>query len=102
MSTALIVDTFPATVQTPTHTYDGARVLTTDTYLYLFVAQAGFPKFVQGVTLVDFDAENAARRAVWSATDDQGGHWQIMAGGGCGCSNPLKRYSADSLLALVP
>lgn len=99
---AVIADIFPAIVNSPTGMFDGARVLVADSYLWLFTRAGGEPKFVEGVTLVDFNAENALRRGSWSAVDDQGREWQVTAAGGCGCSNPLKRYSPQALLQLVP
>jgi hypothetical protein len=101
-ATPILVDLFPAAVATPDATYDNARILATDTYLWLFTVSGGTPRFLQGVTLVDFDADNAARRGAWTAVDDQGREWQVMQTGGCGCGNPLRRYTADALLALVP
>lgn len=118
----MVFDLVPARIQGLGQPLGSARLLFIDGRGYAFVARGAEVRLAGEITgvLVGYDRKGniygfddswkRLRHNAWRATSEltrftisgDEGTWEITAGGGCGCGSPLKKTSADNLLALVP
>lgn len=92
----LAFDVFPARLLGP-EVYERVRVISDGSTLWLFSADGTPPQLVVALPI---DAIETLRPRHWRITIN-GQVYDLQPGGSCGCGNPLKRASAQSLLELA-
>lgn len=97
----LVLNAFPGIARGPDETYDLCRALSDGETLWIFIAAGSEARLATSVTITNIEQTHPEPGARWLVTDVDGFEWEIQAGGGCGCGNPLKRYSPQSLLGLI-
>lgn len=91
---------FPAQVRGPIGAVDGVAVVIVGDRLRVFGrGPNGRPRQVAAAVLDSPEPNPHLGRGRFTVIDEDGAEWTVTAGGGCGCGNPLKQYSAEGLLA---
>ncbi|MGH9095688.1 MAG: hypothetical protein ACRDXE_11050 [Acidimicrobiales bacterium] len=92
------IDVFPVDVTVGDTRYRECRVRVTDGTARLFGMRAGQPVQLAAGPISD---EPDGRRQVTRIGLADGGAWDLVRSGGCGCHSPLKRMSGAVLAAVA-
>lgn len=97
---SLVADVFPAVLNTDDGTFDTVRVLSDGATLWAFRLSGNEVGVATSFPVRDLDLDPTG---IFTATNaETGTAVSFRTAGGCGCGNPLKRQSVETLLALVP
>ena len=92
VATRADLDLFPATIETPQGRFSMARLWVRDGFARVFVARGRQVELIyesHGVLEVQ---AGSGRRNPYKVTFEDGGIWEAVRSGSCGCSSPLKRF----------
>lgn len=92
VATRADLDLFPATIETPQGRFSMARLWVRDGLARIFVARGREVQLIYEASGVTDIEPGAGRRKPYAVSFEDGGIWEAVRAGSCGCGSPLKKF----------